>query len=157
MQLVEIPTDDEVHDNIVVYWRPDAPITSGDSLSFDYRLYWQDAEPAYPKNLARVTATRLGRGGIPGQVPWPRDRRKFEIDFTGGALAAMPVRFDIAPVVTLSSGKVEGAYVTKVVGTDRWRAAFDITLTGKTPIDIRCFLKLNDKTLSETWIYQYFP
>jgi glucans biosynthesis protein len=157
VQLVEIPTDDETHDNIVVYWRPDKPIASGDSLSFDYRLYWQDSEPAYPKNVAKVVATRIGRGGIPGQSPWPRDRKKFSIDFQGGLLSAMPVRFDITPVVTLSGGKVENAYVTKVVGTDRWRAVFDITLDAKTPIDMRCFLRLDDKPLSETWIYQYFP
>ena len=67
VQLVEIPTTDETHDNIVVYWRPDAPVNSGDSLSFDYRLYWQNGEPAYPKDLARVTATRIGRGS--GAVP----------------------------------------------------------------------------------------
>jgi glucans biosynthesis protein len=157
VQLVEIPTDDETHDNIVVYWRPDAPVKDGDSLSFDYRLYWQDSEPAYPKNLARVVATRIGRGGPPGVTPWPRDRKKFSIDFQGGTLAAMAPRFDIIPVVTLSGGKVEGAYSTKVVGTDRWRAVFDITLGAKPPIDMRCFLRLGDKTLSETWIYQYFP
>ena len=157
VQLVEIPTDDEAHDNIVAAWKPDAPVKAGGTLAFDYRLYWQDAEPNYPKDLARVVATRIGRGGIPGQVPWPRDRRKFAIDFQGGALAAMPVRFDIMPVVTPSSGKIENSYVTKVVGTDRWRALFDVSLGGKVPIDLRCFLKLGDKTLSETWIYQYFP
>ncbi len=52
VQLVEIPTDDEIHDNIVAYWRPDARIKSGDRLSFDYRLYWQDSEPTYPKSIA---------------------------------------------------------------------------------------------------------
>jgi glucans biosynthesis protein len=34
---------------------------------------------------------------------------------------------------------------------------FDITLDGKASIDLRCYLKLGDKTLTETWIYQYFP
>ena len=24
-------------------------------------------------------------------------------------------------------------------------------------IDLRCYLRLDDKTLSETWLYQYFP
>jgi periplasmic glucans biosynthesis protein len=157
VQLVEISTNDEVHDNIVVYWRPDAPIRNGDMLAFDYQLYWQDVEPAYPKDLARVVATRIGRGGAPGQSPWPRDRRKFSIDFQGGVLSPMAARFDITPVVSLSGGRVETPYVTKVVGTDRWRAVFDITLDAKPPIDMRCFLKLGEKTLSETWIYQYFP
>ena len=69
VQLVEIPTDDEIHDNIVAYWRPDGDIKSGDSLSFDYRLYWQDSEPAYPKNIARVVATRMGRRRHTGPDP----------------------------------------------------------------------------------------
>ena len=45
----------------------------------------------------------------------------------------------------------------KVVGTDRWRALFDLQVEGSAPVDLRLFLKLGGKTLSETWIYQYFP
>jgi glucans biosynthesis protein len=157
VQLVEIPTDDETHDNIVAYWRPDEPIKSGDSLSYDYRLYWQDSVPNYPATLARSIATRIGRGGVPGQIPWPQNKRKFAVDWQGGALDQMQQRYDVTPVVTVSNGKAEGAYVIKVVGTNRWRSLFDVTIDGKTPIDLRCYLKLGDKTLSETWIYQYFP
>ncbi|HWF63347.1 MAG TPA: glucan biosynthesis protein [Rhizomicrobium sp.] len=156
VQLVEIPTDDETHDNIVVYWRPDKDVKAGDALSFDYRLYWQDAEPNYPKNLAKAVATRIGRGGIPGQPP-PANKRKFVIDWQGGPLDQLQQRYDVTPVVSVSNGKADGAYVIKVVGTDRWRSLFDITLDGKSPIDLRCYLKLGDKTLTETWIYQYFP
>jgi periplasmic glucans biosynthesis protein len=157
VQLVEIPTDDETHDNIVAYWRPDGEITAGDTRSFDYRLYWQDSEPAYPKTIAKVVATRLGRGGIPGQNPWPRDKHKFVVDFTGGPLAQMPQRFDITPVASTSRGTIDNGHVIKVVGTDRWRALFDLQLDGTAPADLRLFLKLGDKTLSETWLYQYFP
>ncbi|HEY2835478.1 MAG TPA: glucan biosynthesis protein [Rhizomicrobium sp.] len=157
VQLVEIPTDDEIHDNIVVYWRPDASIKAGDSLSFDYRLYWQNTEPNYPKSIARAVATRIGRGGIPGQTPWPANKRKFSIDWQGGTLDQLQQRYDITPVLNVSNGKAEGAYVVKVVDTDRWRSLFDITVDGKAPIDLRCYLKLGDKTLTETWIYQYFP
>ena len=156
VELVEIPTSDEVHDNIVAYWRPQKPVKSGDALSFDYRLYWQDKEPGYPADMARVVATRIGRPGIPGADSWDANARKFSLDFEGGTLAGMAPRFDIKPVVTASSGAATDAYVTKVVGTNRWRALFDVTVTGKAPIDLRCFLRLGDKTLSETWIYQYF-
>ena len=104
-----------------------------------------------------MVATRLGRGGIPGQNPWPRGSRKFVVDFSGGPLSQMPVRFDVTPVVTASRGRVDGAYVLKTVGTDRWRAAFDLHLDGNGPVDLRLFLKLGDQTLSETWLYQYFP
>ena len=157
VQLVEIPTDDETHDNIVAYWRPDRDIRSGDTMAFDYRLYWQDNEPAYPRSIAKVVSTRLGRGGIPGENPWPRDKHKFVVDFTGGPLMQMQQRFDVTPVVNTSRGKVDNAYVVKVVGTDRWRALFDLQVDGNAPVDLRLFLRLNNRTLSETWMYQYFP
>ena len=157
VQLVEIPTEDETHDNIVAYWRPDRDIHAGDNMAFDYRLYWQDNEPAFPKNIAKVVATRLGRGGIPGANPWPRDKFKFVVDFTGGPLMQMQQRYDVTPVVTASRGKIDNAYVIKVVGTDRWRALFDLQVEGTQPIDLRMYLKLGNKTLSETWLYQYFP
>jgi len=104
-----------------------------------------------------VVATRLGVGGVPGQVPAPRGKRKFVVDFTGGPLLQLAQRFDIKPVVSASRGKIDNAYVIKVVGTDRWRALFDLQAEGNGPVDLRMFLKLGDKTLSETWIYQYFP
>jgi periplasmic glucans biosynthesis protein len=157
VQLVEIPTEDETHDNIVAYWRPEGEVRAGDTRSFDYRLYWQNTEPAYPKNVAKVMATRLGRGGIPGQNPWPRDKRKFVVDFTGGPLAELKQRFDLTPVVNTSRGKIDNAYVIKVVGTDLWRALFDLQVEGNGPIDLRLYIKLGNRTLTETWIYQYFP
>ena len=157
VQLVEIPTDDEIQDNIVAYWRPERDVAAGDTLSFDYRLYWQNDEPAYPKDIAKVVATRLGRGGVPGQTPWPRDKHKFVVDFTGGPLMQLQQRFDVTPVASASRGKIDNGYVIKVVGTDRWRALFDLQLDGTAPVDLRLYLKLGTKTLSETWLYQYFP
>ncbi|HEX4635623.1 MAG TPA: glucan biosynthesis protein [Rhizomicrobium sp.] len=157
VQLVEIPTDDETHDNIVAYWRPDRPARAGGAMAFDYRLYWQNSEPAFPKSIAKVVATRLGRGGIPGQNPWPRDKHKFVVDFTGGPLMQMHQRYDVKPVVTASHGKIDNAYVIKVVGTELWRALFDLQAEGNEPVDLRMYLRLGDQTLSETWLYQYFP
>jgi len=156
VQLVEIPTDDEVHDNIVAYWKPSAPVGAGDTPVFDYRLYWQDQEPHSPQGIAQVVATRIGRGGIPGAPP-PKGQWKFVVDFAGGALAGMAARYDVSPIVTLSRGKVENHYVIKVVGTSIWRALFDVSFTGLEPLDLRCYLRLGDKTLTETWLYQFFP
>ena len=60
-------------------------------------------------------------------------------------------------MVSASRGKIDNAYVIKVMGTDRWRALFDLAAEGSAPVDLRLFLKLGDKTLSETWLYQYSP
>ena len=157
VQLVEIPTEDEIHDNIVAYWRPAEVAKAHGKMTFAYRLYWQNRIPDYPAGTARVVATRLGRGGIPGANPWPRDKTKFVVDFTGGPLTALAQRYDIEPVIGTSRGKIDGAYVIKVVGTDRWRALFDLQLAGTQPVDLRLYLRLDGKTLSETWLYQYFP
>jgi len=158
VQLVEIPTDDEIHDNIVAFWQPRAPLAKGDTFAVDYRLHWRNRQPYPPDNVAQVVATRTGRGGIPGQ-PRPTDNkaRKFVIDFEGGPLADLEPRYDLTPVVTTSRGKVLNGYVVKIVGTERWRAVFDVEFGGGGPLDLRCFVRLGDRTLTETWLYQYFP
>jgi len=69
----------------------------------------------------------------------------------------MKQRYDVTPVVSASRGEVDNAYVVKVVGTDHWRALFDLNLDSNAPVDLRLFLRLDNKTLSETWLYQYFP
>lgn len=158
VQLVEIPTIDEIHDNIVAYWQPKKPVRRGDRLSFSYRLYWRNDEPNPPTDLGRVVATRTGAAGVPGR-PSPDDasKRKVVIDFEGGPLTAMAQRFDVTPDVTISRGTVDNAYVIKVVGTNRWRALFDVHMTGNDPIDLRCYLRLDNETLTETWLYQLVP
>ena len=88
MQLIEIPTDDEIHDNVVAFWVPKAPATKGSSYSLSYRLHWTDREP-FPSPLAACMATRLGRGGQPGQ-PRPAGVRKFVVEFLGKPLESLP-------------------------------------------------------------------
>lgn len=158
VQLIEIPTRDEIHDNIVSFWKPKQSIKAGDAFKTAYRLFWQNHNPYPLKDIARVIATRIGHGGIPGK-PAPTDKGswKFVIDFAGGPLATMAQRYDIKPTVTTSRGKVINPYSLKVVGTDHWRAAFDVEAPGKEQINLRCFLGLNGKTLTETWLYQFFP
>jgi glucans biosynthesis protein len=153
VQLVELATDDEIHDNIVAYWKPAKAIVPGDELVFSYRLHWVAEEP-FPPAVGRTVATRIGRGGVPGQ-PRPAGAKKFVIDFEGGGLDELAQRFDVEPVVDTSRGKVEGHYAIKVVGTPRWRAFFDLTAEGDEPVELRCYLKLKDRVLTETWLFQY--
>jgi glucans biosynthesis protein len=155
VQLMEIPTDDEIHDNIVAYWVPKTPVAAGSEWMFKYRLHWLKDEP-YPSPLARVVSTRLGRGGIPGQ-PRPKGKKKIVIDFVGGPLEELKKDDPVKLVVSSSGGTIDGDYVLQVVGTTGWRAFFDIAADGSGPIDIRAYLRLEDKTLTETWLYQFIP
>ena len=38
VELVEIPTPDETHDNIVAYWQPNRPYEPGQEVVLSYRL-----------------------------------------------------------------------------------------------------------------------
>ena len=157
VELVEIPTDDEIHDNVGAFWVPKAPAKAGSSYDLRYRLHWVDGEP-YPSPLARCVATRLGRGGQPGQ-PRPQGVRKFMVEFLGGPLASLP--FGVKPEAVLSSSRGQFSYVfTEAVPNGvagHWRAQFDFTAEGNEPVDMRLYLKSGEQTLSETWLYQLLP
>ena len=157
VQLVEIPTDDEIHDNIVAMWVPRARAVAGSSYRLRYRLHWQKDEP-YPSPLARCVATRLGNGGVPGQ-PRPANVRKFMVEFKGAPLEKLA--FGEKPEAVLSASRGTFSYVfTEAVPDDvpgHWRAQFDLTVDGDAPVDMRLYLRNKDQTLSETWLYQYRP
>lgn len=157
MQLIEIPTDDEIHDNVVAMWVPHAPAVAGNSYRLSYRLHWLHDEP-FPTPLARCVATRLGNGGQPGQAR-PQNVRKFMVEFKGAPLEQLP--FGVKPEAVLSASRGSFSYVfTEAVPNGvagHWRAQFDLTVDGDAPTEIRLYLRLKDKTLSETWLYQYFP
>ncbi|MGH8637300.1 MAG: glucan biosynthesis protein, partial [Burkholderiales bacterium] len=157
VQLVEIPTDDEIHDNILACWVPKAAAAAGSSYVLKYRLHWTDQEP-FPSALARCVATRLGRGGQPG-TPRPQGVRKFVVEFIGGPLESLP--FGVKPELVLSASRGKFSYVfSEAVPNDQpghWRAQFDFTVDGNEPVDMRLYLKNGDQTLTETWLYQYLP
>lgn len=159
VQLVEIPTDDEIHDNIGAYWLPEQPTRAGDALTYRYRLHWLADQPGFPgAELARVVATRMGRGGQPGK-PRPRGVFKFTIEFLGGKLASLPFGVLPEPVIWTSRG-TQSLIQMEAVPNDvpgHWRLFFDLTVDGDEPIDMRVFLKQGDTTLSETFLYLFEP
>jgi glucans biosynthesis protein len=157
IHLVEIPTDDEIHDNIVVVWVPEKPAVSGAVFDLSYRLHWLADEPT-PTELARCVATRLGNGGQPGR-PRPTGVRKFMVEFLGGPLEKLPFGVKPEPVLWASRGTFSYVFTEAVFDgvPGHWRAQFDLTVEGADPVEMRLFLKNGDAILSENWLYQYHP
>jgi glucans biosynthesis protein len=157
VQLIEIPTDDEIHDNILACWVPKSPATAGSSYTLKYRLHWVADEP-FPPPLARCVATRIGRGGQPGQ-PRPQGVRKFMVEFIGKPLEGLP--FGVKPELVLTASRGKFSYIfTEAVPNGvpgHWRAQFDFTAEGAEPVDMRLYMKNGDQTLTETWLYQFQP
>lgn len=157
VQLIEIPTDDEIHDNVVAMWVPRAKAVAGNSYRLRYKLDWQKDEP-FPSTLARCVATRLGNGGVPGQ-PRPKNVRKFMVEFLGEPLEKLAFGEKPEAVLTASRGTFSYIFTEAVPDgvAGHWRAQFDLTVEGPEPVDMRLYLRLKDQTLSETWLFLYNP
>ncbi|QGY42091.1 glucan biosynthesis protein D [Pseudodesulfovibrio cashew] len=161
VELVAIPTDKEIHDNIVAFWTPDDALPIGVAQTYEYRLNWHAGRFTHPP-LGYATASRSGdvEGG----------GKRFVIDFNSKALQLLRQPTPIEGVVTCGKGAaVSGLHVEKNPHTGGWRLSFVIKSdeepsalekvlpNRRTPIDIRAFLRLKDTTLTETWNYAYHP
>ncbi|MBV9276544.1 MAG: glucan biosynthesis protein D [Verrucomicrobia bacterium] len=157
IHLVEIPTGDEINDNIVAYWCPAEPVRGGDKIEIGYRLHWLADQP-HPPELGRCIATRLGRGGQRGQ-PHPPNVRKFVVEFLGGPLLNLPAGIRPEAVLWTSRGKF--SYIATAPFPDgvpgHWLAEFDLVVDGKDPVELRLYLKTPQQIVTETWLYQYHP
>ena len=156
VQLIEIPTNYEISDNIVAYWVPQAPAQAGSTRTFKYRLHWAADEPYLPAR-GRVIATRMGWSTIPKTPPRPAHRVWFAIDFAGGPLEPLDQQAPIQLVASATRGSLRNTGAFRVAGTRRWRGNFEIELEGGEPLDLRAYLRLGDQALSETWLYQFIP
>ncbi len=158
VQLIELATDDEIHDNIVAAWVPEGAAKAGNRYSLNYKLHWQANEPYFPATLGYTRGTYIGHGGEPGK-PRPQGLRKIVVEYAGDPITnILPTD---APVgdVSLSAGTLVRQFAEWVAGTHRWRITADVAMpndenNGKNPIEVRMFLKLNDKPLTETTLVQ---
>ena len=152
VQLVEIPSDADWNDNIVAFWSPDEPAKAGKAWRFAYRLSLVLDKPGLPPG-GQTYATRIGRGGVGGEIT--PGKRKFVIDFVGDRLKELSADMPVEAVVTASSGQVDHQVVQRNHFIDGWRVFFELKPEGAAPVELRCFLKLGEDILTETWSYQW--
>jgi len=158
--LVEITTDDEIHDNIVAFWTPAAAASAGNSYDISYRLTWMKEAPIQ-QTTGRYITFRLGAGGIPGQ-PRPKDVVKIVADFDGFGLDGLGRGDGVTVEATASAGTIGNSDAYPVVGETYWRAMFDLDFSAldekdDTPIDLRVFVSHDKTAKTETLILQLFP
>jgi len=146
VHLIEIPTGDEYHDNIVAFWRPRAPLAAGREYRYDYRLHWC-ARHAWKPELAVVAGTRIGAG---------RDgARRVVIDLEGGRLAGLAADARLRASVWASAGRVVDAVAHANAGTGGWRMAFELQPQDARAIELRAVLEDERGPVSETWLYRW--
>jgi glucans biosynthesis protein len=157
VELVEIPSDSEANDNVVAYWVPDQAMKAGETREFKYTLRTLDADVP-EQNVAKVIRTRTGWGAVAAQGnPPPKSKRQFAIDFQGGELDKLAANATVEVDLGKNSGIFADLHVSKLPDGKTYRASFKLDPDGNTPVDMRVFLKSNNKRLSEVWSYVWYP
>ena len=155
VELLEIPTDSEFNDNIAAYWVPDVPLRAGEERTYRYRIATRGALPP-DMAVAHVVRTAVGWDALPGQAnPPPRSHRRFVVDFEGGDLQSSEAQVEAE--VSVLRGSVEGVMVQQLPGNRGLRVTFTLIPEGDAPADMRLFLTTEDRVLSETWSYVWYP
>jgi len=137
--LVEIPTNKEVNDNIVAFWRPKQKLQAKIPYTFAYKLHWTALPTQTP---AHVADTMIG-GNDKGV-------RYVVLDFAG--LPATPaLRAD----VTSNKGELRNVVSQPNEVAGGWRVSFELRAGSETAVELHARLLDGDKPVSETWLYRW--
>jgi periplasmic glucans biosynthesis protein len=149
VELVEIPTNSELNDNIVSYWVPKELPKPGESLSYAYTLSWYGDDSRRPP-AGKVVATRQDYGKV-------ANAHRFVLDFSGGKLTSIPASEVLRGVVTILNGEeaatILDQHVVKNEVTGGWRLSCQIQPKTRDTLELRAFLDKGGDTLTETWSY----
>lgn len=147
VKLFEIPTKEEIHDNIAALWQPKQPLAAKSEHIFTYRLHWGPDAPK-PKALARFTRTGIGSRGD--------DRKLFVLELTGDQLKEIDAK-TIKGVVTAEKAEISNIVTQPNPITGGWRLSFQCAVKRQAAIELRAFLTQNEEPVSEVWIYRWTP
>lgn len=145
--LFEIPTKEEIHDNIVAFWRPKSVLKAKGEYNFTYRLHWGPAEVNRPP-LARFVKTREGAGAD--------DSRLFVLDVVGDNLKNLDPA-TVRAEVSKDKGEIRNVVLRPNEAIGGWRVSFELATKKETAIELRAQLLRQDEGLSEVWVYRWAP
>jgi len=151
VELVEIPSDEEVNDNIVAYWQPKAPLVPGEARSYSYRMHWGRDLPGLvgaADSEGRVVDTR--EGAVPKSNRASETERQFVVDFEGAHIPEdLQVRF------TTSAGRITDVRGETLETTGMYRTHLKFDPQDAKVAELRMTLTSNGKQWGETWLYRW--
>lgn len=150
VRLVEIPTPSEYHDNIVAFWVSRWPVEKGAALEYRYRLSALSDEAAFFPE-PRVVATR--QAPVDGNTK----ARRLVVEFEGDTLAQLPEQRLVESNVEVSGGKLLRAEIDRTPGSTNRRLFIDVEPESRRAAEIRAYLTVDGKRLSEIFSIQLRP
>lgn len=146
IQLLRLPTQSDIQDNIVAYWKSD----SGAAFNhMRYKLSWRMDDPP-THTLGKVFATRATNRAVDA-LPGHKGRIRFVIDFNDLPKLAITPEADVEfagkgqlkPVVIQENPYIKGWRVIAAVFPENC----------DTPMELRIRLTSGGNPVSETWSY----
>lgn len=152
IHLVEIPTQGEIHDNIVAFWRPKEPLRGGQEAAFTYRIHWTSGFAVAAREGAPPPAQFVASAS--GNSVNNQGARVFVLDAVGARLPAVTAAAPEAEVST-SAGRVVNVVVKPNPEMGGWRLTFELVAGNARLVELRALLKGPDGPLSETWLFRW--
>jgi glucans biosynthesis protein len=146
VKLLEIPTKEEIHDNIACLWHPKTTLPAKGEHTYTYRLHWGPGVPK-PTALARFSRTGIGARGGNATI--------FVLDVTGERLKTVDPK-SLRGVVTAEKAKIQNIVTQPNPATGGWRLSFELSKE-KAPVEIRASLMQENEAVSEIWVYRWTP
>ena len=143
VNLVEIPTKEEIHDNIVAFWRPKQPLKAKAEYNYVYRLHWGALGPG-GNQLARFVKTRTGTG--------PEGTRRFVLELVGGVYSD-----DAKATVAPDKGEIRNLVLQPNPETGGMRLSFELDTKKEPLIELRAQVTQGEQPVSEVWLYRWTP
>lgn len=144
VELVEIPSDSEANDNIVVFWRPEEGLKQGRRFSCSYRLSWPDDAPV------RGDQVRIVRNAI-GQKLFG-DHEEIVVDYSH--LSAEEIK-NIRIEATISKGRILESRIEPYPDINGARVFVHFDPEDADLSELRVQLKKEDQPVAPTWLYRW--
>jgi glucans biosynthesis protein len=147
VHLIEIPTKEEIHDNIAGFWRPKNALQAKGEHTYTYRLHWGPDAPKLA-SLARFSRTGVGAKGD--------DAKIFVLDLVGEKLKSVDPK-SIRGNVTAEKAEIRNVVTQPNPVTGGWRLSFELLGKDKNPVELRAYLMQGNDAISEVWVYRWTP
>ncbi len=150
VKLVELPTTNELNDNIVAFWQPKEKPQLKQPYRLAYRQLWT-SEQNPGRAGGYVISTRSGLHD------WAPGERFVMVDFVGETLNRLPPGSQpVAEASTLDpSVEALDAFVQKNPFENSWRVSFRLKVKEGVArpqnVETRCFIRHGEDVLTETW------
>jgi periplasmic glucans biosynthesis protein len=156
IEMVERPTADINAPNVTASWVFTNPVQIGNALSFSYRMTAYADHPRLSPNARVINTFQENTHTLGSSEPITPTKRRFILDFAGGDLSYYqdnPQSVEFVPSTT--SGRIIKKDLVYNPAINGFRAQFDVDLGKEGATDLRAFLRVGNRTLSETWTFPW--